>query len=157
MGWFCLMRYILDIFNKKLMRMCIITMIIAVLVPFINATGSRFVLYSTDVNLEKEIHIQYNHGFYSVVQFLKHGIIKKGHGMYGVWNDTVFMLPVSAGFYHISNSDKSIDFVKEDSLNQLSYTKAIHLNEDRTKGKIFLRSQQAVLEYNLSFQGYLGL
>lgn len=59
--------------------------------------------------------------------------------------------------YHISNSDKSIDFVKENALNQLSYTRAIHLNEDRTKGKTFLRSKQAVLEYKLAFQGYLGL
>ncbi len=85
MGYFYFMRYILDIFNKKLMKMCVITMIIAVLVPFINATGSRFVLYSTDVNLKQEIHIQYNHGFYSAVQFLKHGIIKKvmGYMEYG--------------------------------------------------------------------------
>lgn len=157
MGFYCLMRYILEVINKKSIKFYFVVMIIAVSLPFINATGGRFILYSDDVNLGQEVHVQYNHGFFSAAHFLKHDIIKQSSGVYGIWNDTIFMLPINTGFYHMNNNKKSIDVIKNNALNQLSYTKIVHLNENRTKGKIYSRGKQAVLEYNLLFKGRLGL
>ncbi|NGZ12978.1 hypothetical protein HGG78_04270 [Vibrio aestuarianus] len=130
--------------------------ILAVLaVPYINATGGEFSIYSDYTKQRAEIHLQFSHGFYSSVQFLPNEVVRNGYGIYGVFNDTVFMLSLDRDYQFINRHLDDSEVLKLDSIHHLSRLNVAQLNSDKNTIHMRKRLKHEKIE-NIQFKGKLG-
>ncbi|EKO3858716.1 hypothetical protein [Vibrio harveyi] len=94
-----------------------------VAMPFLNATGGDFTVYSPATSRRLETHLQFAHGFYSSLQFMPNDMIRYSHGLYAVVDNTVFMLSLKKSYEFLDNKHnaaKTIEINARDYLSQIN-------------------------------------
>ncbi|WP_373940952.1 hypothetical protein L0991_07705 [Vibrio chagasii] len=130
--------------------------IIAILsIPYINATGGEFSVYSGQTRQHAETHMQFFHGLYSSVQFLPHEVVRKGYGIYAVLNDTVFMLALDKDYEFLNPNIDDREVLKLDALQHLSKINVAQLSSDKNTIYMRKRLEHEKIE-NIQFKGDLG-
>lgn len=130
--------------------------ILAILaVPYINATGGEFSIYSDHTKQHAETHLQFNHGLYSSVQFLPHEVVRKGYGVYAVLNDTVFMLSLDRDYEFLNPHIDDSKVLELDAIQHLSRINVAQLSSDSDTIYIRKRLEHEKIE-NIQFKGNLG-
>ena len=106
--------------------------------PFINATGGDFTIYTPSIGHRLETHLQFSHGFYSALQFLPNQLIRHSYGLYAVVNNTVFMVTLDKNYEFLpgkKNVAETIEISAEDYLSQINVAqldkedKVVYLNK----------------------------
>lgn len=130
--------------------------ILAILaVPYINATGGEFSFYSPISKQYAEIHIQFSHGVYSSVQFLPNEVVRNGYGVYGVFNDTIFMLSLNKDYEFLNKNTDDGEVLKTDSIQHLSRINIVQLSSDQHTIYMRQRLDNEKIK-NIQFKGKLG-
>ena len=124
-------------------------------VPYLNATGGEFSIYGYTNEQNVETHLQFTHGFYSSVQFMPNEVVRNGYGIYGVFNDTVFMLSLNRNYEFLSKKLDDSEVLKADSIQHLSRINIAQLSSDQHTIYMRKRLNNEKIE-NIQFQGQLG-
>ena len=124
-------------------------------VPYINATGGEFSIYSGHTQQHAETHLQFNHGLYSSVQFLPHEVVRKGYGIYAVLNNTVFMLALDRNYEFVNRQLDDSEVLKLDAIQHLSRINVAQLSSDKNTIYMKKRLEHEKIE-NIQFKGDLG-
>ncbi|TCV24945.1 hypothetical protein FB440_12823 [Vibrio crassostreae] len=133
-----------------------LTIILAILaIPCINATGGEFSIYSSQTEKHAETLVQFSHGFYSSVQFLPHQVVRNGYGIYGVINNTVFMLSLNKSYEFLNKDIDDSDVLQVDSIQHVSRINIAQLSSDQHTIYMKKRLNNEKIE-NIQFQGQLG-
>ena len=105
-------------------------------IPFLNATGGEFAVYTPRSNEHLETHIQFSHAIYNSIQFMSDDIVRQSWGLYAVLNDTVFMIAIKKE-HKFLDENKKIDIDKDikfhDHLSQVNIARV-----DKEKNTIYL-------------------
>lgn len=124
-------------------------------IPYINATGGNFSIYYEQTNRRADAHMQFFHGLYSSVQFLPHEVVRKGFGIYAVFNDTVFMLALDKNYEYLNPNIDDKEVLKLDAIQHLSKINVAQLSFDKNTIYIHKRLEHEKIE-NIQFKGDLG-
>ncbi|WP_373950630.1 hypothetical protein [Vibrio pomeroyi] len=124
-------------------------------IPYINATGGEFSIYSGQTKRHAETHIQFFHGLYSSVQFLPHEVVRKGYGIYAVLNDTVFMFALDRDYEFANRDLDDSEVLKLDAIQHLSKINVAQLSSDKNTIYMRKRLEHEKIE-NIQFRGDLG-
>ncbi|CAK2914353.1 hypothetical protein VCRA2126O85_400044 [Vibrio crassostreae] len=99
--------------------------------------------------------MQFSHGFYSSVQFLPHQVVRNGYGIYGVINDTVFMLSLNKSYEFLNKDIDDSEILQVDSVQHVSRINIAQLSSDQHTIYMKKRLNNEKIE-NIQFQGQLG-
>ncbi|GLR03873.1 hypothetical protein [Vibrio hyugaensis] len=126
-----------------------------VVMPFINATGGDFTVYSPASEHRLETHLQFAHGFYSSLQFMPNDIIRHGYGLYAVVDETVFMLSINKNYEFLNNNRNAAETIE---MNAKDYLSQINVAQFDAKSNTVYLSKRFEYERldNVEISGQLG-
>lgn len=131
----------------------ITTLIVAM--PFINATGGDFSVYSPVTSTRLETHLQFSHGFYSSLQFMPHDVIRHGQGLYAVINNTVFMLSFNKSYEFLDGNQNAAQTITLNAKDYLSQINVAQLDEKSNTVYLSKRFEYERLD-NVEITGHMG-
>ncbi|UIJ41837.1 hypothetical protein LWM38_05715 [Vibrio kanaloae] len=138
--------------NFKRLIIIVVTMLA---IPYLNATGGQFSIYAHTYEKNIETHLQFTHGFYFSVQFLPNEVVRNGDGIYGVFNDTVFMLSLHKSYKFLNKDIDDSEVLKADSIQHLSRINIAQFSSDQHTIYMRKRLDHEKIE-NIQFKGKLG-
>lgn len=101
-----------------------------VVMPFLNATGGDFSIYTPATPQRLETHLQFAHGFYSSLQFMPNDIIRHSYGLYTVVDDTVFMLSLYKSYEFLKNKHDAAKTIELNAKDYLSHLNVAQIDEE---------------------------
>ncbi|MUJ39564.1 hypothetical protein [Aliivibrio fischeri] len=88
--------------------------LLLLLFPWINGVGADFVFSSQLKNPDRELKVNVKNGFFTYIQALKNGTVRKNRGLYGQFMDRAYYLSLDMDYLQVvdyNNNDYKRDLI----------------------------------------------
>jgi len=85
----------------NLIKMSLVSTFFLLLFPWINGVGADFVFSSQLKNPERELKVNVKNGFFTYIQALENGSVRRNRGLYGQFMDRAYYLSLDMEYLQV--------------------------------------------------------